>query len=290
MVMKMTKKSIAILIMWINILALLTGCGQSEAHTVDEGVRAAIDQLVVTFYNTGKSDAILIEMDELVILNDTADADDYDMLYKSLQNKAITSIDWLIISHFDKDHIGSATKLISNFDVKHVLMPNYAEDSYYYKSMMQEIKNRNIPVTLLVNEDYTISSANGELQINGGKEPYYEDDNNYSLITAIHYGNHKMLLMGDALKKRTEEILDTQLGQEDYLLIKVPHHGDYNKKLRILFEQTKPEYAVITEDAKRERLEDKLLELLEEEDVKAFFTMDGTIELISDGTSFDITQ
>ena len=100
------------------------------------------------FLQTGESDSILIRMDSTVILVDTADSDEYAVLKAKLAEHEITTIDYLIITHFDNDHIGSAAGIIKDFAVKNVYAPDYVRDSGLYRSMMAAIESRSGITTL----------------------------------------------------------------------------------------------------------------------------------------------
>lgn len=276
-------RSYNLFFMGMILILLFTGCNKQQAKEIPSDCR-------LTFYNTGKSDSILIEIEGMVLLNDTADEDDYQMIQKSLEEKKIEKIDYMIISHFDKDHIGSAAKIIENNDIGCVLMPDYWENSEYYQNMITAIQNKGIERKVL-DEDYSITTTNGSITISAPHENSYKDENNFSLITTVSYENTSFLLMGDALKTRTEEFLaDTALTEGEYDVIKLPHHGDYNKKLKSLMDTVKPQFAVITVDASEERVEDKLRSLLEESVGEAFYTYDGEIVATSDGNIVNITQ
>ena len=96
------------------LLLLLAGCGGREKGA----------DLQLTFLDTGKSDCIVIEAGESVVLNDTADADDAAAICAYLDERGTTRIEYVILSHFDKDHIGSAADLLYRYEVGCVLMPD----------------------------------------------------------------------------------------------------------------------------------------------------------------------
>lgn len=109
----------------------LAGCGGGKESGVS---------LKLTFLDTGKSDCIVIEAGESVVLNDTADADDAAAICAYLDERGTTRIEYLILSHFDKDHIGGAAELITRYEVGCVLMPDYEEDSEPYLALVRTIE------------------------------------------------------------------------------------------------------------------------------------------------------
>lgn len=242
-----------------------------------------------TFLDTGKSDCIIMEMGDAIVVNDTADADDAADICAFLDERGVERIEYLILSHFDKDHIGSAAALLSKYDVGCVLMPDHEEDSEPYLMLTQALAQTGAEERRLV-EDYSFTLAGIVFTVDAPEEVFYDDDNNYSLITTVTCGETRLLLMGDALKKRTGEFLDSDAGEERYDLIKMPHHGDYNKKLSELFALARPEYVILTAGEERTRVEDKTIELLEKSGCQAFYTDEGTVTALSDGRTVTVMQ
>ncbi len=267
------------LLLLLFLLFLVTGCSGEEKGTL----------LKMTFLDTGKSDCIVIEAGGCVVVNDTADADDAGAICAFLDERQTKRIEYLILSHFDKDHIGSAAKLIGDYEVGQVLMPDYEEDSEPYMALMGALEETGTSYVRM-REATSFSLEGIVFYVDAPREAVYENDNNYSLITAVINGNNRFLLMGDAQKIRTEEFLESPAAKARYDLVKMPHHGDYNKKLKELFLTAKPRYAVLTPDAERTRVEEETLALLETGRCSAFYTDEGTITVTSDGKNVAVSQ
>lgn len=282
MIRKILQRIISLpMISILIIMLLLTGCESQNPQQKKEPCE-------LTFLDTGKSDCIIIEMDGKTILNDTADKDDYRLIQQTLEDKGVEKIDYLIISHFDKDHIGSAPQLIRNYEIGCVIMPDFWGDSYLYQDMVSAIQETGTE-QMKLDESYEFSTGKGKVSIDAPELSEYDDENNYSLITSVTYGEKNFLLMGDALKQRTEEFVDRMSTDTKYDLVKTPHHGDYNKKLKSIFEQGNVSAAVITA-AGDETIETKLMSLLEENNVDIYVTYNGTVVAKTDGKTLTISQ
>ncbi len=278
---------------------VISGCAAETASQPDRSQTAAAEEsdesaakegaLKMTFLDTGKSDCIIIEMGDAVVINDAADADDAAAICGFLEERGTERIEYLILSHFDKDHIGSAAVLLSKYEVGCVLMPDHEEDSETYLMLTQALAQSRTQQRRLV-ESFGFTLEGVTFAVDAPQEDFYDNDNNYSLITTVTCGETRFLLMGDALKKRTGEFLNTNAGEEQYDLIKMPHHGDYNKKLTELFALARPEYVVLTADKERERVEDKTIELLGQSGCQAFYTDEGTVTALSDGRTVSVMQ
>lgn len=270
---------------WFSALLLclaifVTSCGGGK----EDGV-----PLAMTFLDTGKSDCIVIEVGESVVVNDTADADDVETICAFLDERGTTKIAYLILSHFDKDHIGSAADLISRYEVGCVLMPDYEEDSEPYLALMQALQETGTESRRL-RSAFTFSLEEAAFYVDAPRESAYENDNNYSLITCVTNGKTRFLLMGDAKKQRTGEFLSSDAAKGRYDLIKMPHHGDYTKNLETLFETARPRYAVLTADPERLRVEEETVSLLETYGCEAYYTDQGTVTAVSDGETVRVSQ
>lgn len=277
--MKIYSRDTYLLILLILTITICHGCTPNKQQTTNSNFS-------MTIFDTGKSDCILIEAEGLVIINDTADYDDYDDIRQSLDTKKIQFIDYLIISHYDKDHIGSAALIINNYDVGCVIMPNCEEDSSYYTDLIKAIADKGITT---INTDYSINKGELSIDVDAPLCDYYEDDNNYSMITSVHYKDSSFLLLGDALKIRMEEYTSSH-DEYDYDVVKMPHHGDYNKVIANMVPLMDGFTAVITDDKDEPRTEDKLVELLEANECKIIYTYNGNVVITSDGNSVSVQQ
>ena len=235
--------------------------------------------------DTGKSDCIIVCMDGVTIVNDAADEDDFDAICAALERRGVQRIDHLILSHYDKDHIGSAAALVRAYPVGQIIGADYEEESVYLTLLERAAEERGTPFLRLA-EDLTVKTENGSFTVDP-PDIDYGDDNNNSLVTTVTWCGKSFLLPGDAKKNRLSELLGAAL--ESYELIKLPHHGDSNKPLLKLIAQTAPRYAVATVSP-AEKIEDKLLAALAAAGTEVFRTDGGTVSVEWTGTDFAVTQ
>ena len=256
--------------------------------------------LCIRVLDTGKSDCILITLDNTVILMDTADADDYAEIADELQSLGISRIDHLILTHFDNDHIGSASKIIEDFHVAQVYMPNYVRDSGLYRALVEALEENASRTTVTrLNDDTEIALSAGKLWINVSRvypelshqEPIPEDsmDNDLSLICGIELGDFSALFLGDAEKKRCEDFLAQTQYAGQYDFIKLPHHGSHNKALRDLLTQSGVKYGVICTDAFAS-IEAEVVTLMRNLGALTYYSYNGTMLLRTDGKTVECKQ
>ena len=271
------KRCLAAILVLCALLSLCA-CGAAAPET-DDG------PFSLDILNTGKSDCIIVCMDGVTVVNDAADEDDFDAICAALERRGVQRIDYLVLSHYDKDHIGSAAALVRAYPVGQILGPDYEEDSMYLTLLKRAAEERNTPF-LRLTENYTVETENGSFTLDP-PDIDYGDDNNNSLVTTVTWRETSFLLLGDAKKNRLNEFLDVAL--DSYELIKLPHHGDSNKPLIKLIAQTAPRYAAATVSP-AEEIEDKLLAALAAAGTEVFRTDGGTVSVEWTGKDFAVTQ
>ena len=136
----------------------------SGAYEIGAKEEKAPPAFGVELLSTGKSDCAVIFIDGLVILSDTADADDAGSIADLLRERGVERIDYIIISHYDKDHIGGAGALMRAFPVGKLLRPDYVEDSDEYEDMMAALRETGTE-DVVVTENLVIETENGSITV-----------------------------------------------------------------------------------------------------------------------------
>ena len=253
------------------------------------------------FLNTGDSDAILIRMDDTVILVDAGEADDYQTISRKLTEYGITAIDYFIISHYDNDHIGAASQILQNYTVRNLYMPDYVRDSSLYRRMVAALEGQSGVAVHRLTTDARIDLAYGSLWINptnlyeagvtlGSDDEHALEENNYSLMTSVYFGDISILLAGDAEQDRITEFVSLAGVELSYDVIKIPHHGGYDKALgNLLRENTGLRYCMV--HVRSEAVaEASLVTAIRSSGAAAKFTCNGNISFSTDGESMTVYQ
>lgn len=240
----------------------------------------------VTVLDTGKSDCIIIETGGKVVLIDSGRDKNAGEIIEHLNNKGIKTIDYFILTHPDKDHIGGADKIIQAMDVKTLIHSSYNADTKQYNQYIKASKEKQlIPRTLSEALEFSIGEARFTLY--PPNELQYKEDNDYSLVLSVVYVENSFLFAGDAEVKRLKELMS--LNKLQHTFLKVPHHGRYNKQTKAFLEDVKPKYSVIT-SSDEEPPSKKTLAILDSLNIKTFLTSNGTVYCTSDGKNIIITQ
>ncbi|MBR2827856.1 MAG: MBL fold metallo-hydrolase [Bacilli bacterium] len=246
-----------------------------------------INDLEIYFFQAGKADAILISKNEKYMLIDTGESTLSTTILNYLKERNINRLEYLIITHFDKDHVGSASTIIDQIEIGEVLQSNVPKESEYYEKYLNSLKEKNItPTTITKEEIYTLSDL--EIKVIGTNTIYEKNtSNNSSLIVEITNKNNKFLFMGDCENDRIKDFLTSN--EETYDFIKIPYHGNYLKRLEELIDETSPTYGVMT-CSKEEGCEEETIEVLNKNNIKYYMTKNGSIRIISNGDKITIKQ
>jgi len=246
-----------------------------------------IGNLKVNFFKAGKADAIFIYNNKFSVLIDTGESDLSDELISYIKDKNFDSIDYLIITHFDKDHVGSASEVVKRLDVKNAIHSNYPKDSEYYNKYIDALDKKNI-TPIVPTSDMSVKLDDIEMIINPPDKIYSNDpSNNSSLIVSLTYKNNKFLFMGDAKDDRIEDYLLTH--NESFDVLKVPYHGRELNSLDHLVSVVKPKYSVITSGNKKQEAEETLT-TLSKYTSKYYLTRMGSVLITSDGENINVEQ
>ena len=273
----MNKNNILIVLLFVFLLVIVLFISTTNTKNTDFNIY---------FFAAGKADSFIITKDNTVIMIDTGEKSLYEDIDTYFKKHNISKIDYLIITHFDKDHVGSAGDVINNYKVDKVLQSNYPKESKVYNKYLEALENNNItPITVREKMNFTISDVSFEI-IPPEKELYEIDpSNNSSLITSITYKDTSYLFTGDIEKDRLKEFNNNNTRVYDF--IKMPHHGDYDEGIEELITSINAKYAVITSSLE-EKEADKVVKILNSNKVKTYYTKIGSVSLDSDGTKIYI--
>jgi len=149
------------------------------------------------------------------------------------------SLDLVLFSHGDADHVGAWTDILTRYDVDYLLA------GYWFNAQTDKDNNfMPIKAGTRINFDHDI-----KLDIIGGGMTNSKNNEN-SLVARLSYGSTTFLLTGDSMAKE-ERVEINKLGyylQADVL--KVAHHGSKTSTGAYFLNFVRPHYAVISVGAK----------------------------------------
>ncbi|MDR2547587.1 MAG: MBL fold metallo-hydrolase [Lachnospiraceae bacterium] len=287
------------------------------------------DKLEITILDVGKADAILLRTANHTVMIDSGERDHEQgasagFLVDYLTEQGVVALDYLIITHFDRDHVGGAAVIIENFDVKAVIVPDYRRESRHYLRFQAAMQEKGITAQVLASKatydfyfdgvEFTVYASHQEFAeyiVHDEEEDdedyldrqHQDDDNddyiaardlpnvnNFSLVTSISHRENHFLFTADAKAARIREILATpSITEKDYVFMQIPHHGNLNRRSLEFINAIQPSFAVITCSHKRPP-DVEIIDALADIGANVFLTADGNVYLESDGLRIDVSQ
>lgn len=163
----------------------------------------------VEMINVGQGDSFLIRDKDKTMC-----VDSYSTNVSYIMNKGIKTIDILLITHSDNDHIGSAVELCTKFDVKKVIFNKYEEStiSKEITELVDDVSYLGVGDTFYFN-NHIAHVLGPSINI---------DTNNNSLVFDITLNNVSFLFTGDS-EASEENSIYTKYYKYDF--VKIAHHG-----------------------------------------------------------------
>lgn len=278
------RKTIKSYLILLCFLLPLYGCAAEKPENALDNLKVKI-----TFFDVGKGDAILIETPEHNMLIDSGYDKTAGVILSYLKKQNIQQLDYLVITHFDKDHVGGADRILQETEVLEILQPDYESDSSQYLEY-REIMNKKKLAPVLVTETLRFSLDETDFLIYPPeKSSYDEEDNDFSLVISMTCNNRKFLFTGDCEKERLNELMDQTEFDLSHDVLKVPHHGKKEKNSEEFFKSVSPKAAVIT-CAKDTPVSEEICDILNETGCKIYLTSNGCVTLLCDGDTIQIIQ
>ena len=214
------------------------------------------------------------------------------------------TIDLLIITHTDNDHIGGFVGLssqegvlsINDFTYDYIIESGHVADTQVYKSLMTLVQNSNAKVCTGYE---SITGANecaksfklGKATLEVLDTGFYSSTssaNDRSIVTLLTHNEVTFLFPGDL---EDDELLAQNLNHID--IFKASHHGASSANSETLLNTISPEVIIISTgldgftkyDIPQQITLDRMYQ--ETNEIYATFTT-GTIKITSDGTNYNI--
>ena len=83
-----------------------------------------LEALKITILKVGKADAIVVQAGNETLVIDAGEDEDGEEVAKFLTDQGVHTVNTLIITHFDKDHVGGADTLVESLEVGQVFVPD----------------------------------------------------------------------------------------------------------------------------------------------------------------------
>lgn len=243
------------------------------------------ETLEVHYIDIGQGDATLIKCGGHAMLIDGGNHNMGTTVQLYLKNQGVESLDYVIGTHPDADHIGGLDVIVYKYDCANILLPDYEKDTKTYTELIDVIRERSYQITYpLPGTTYQLGDARFTILAPISND-YGSNANNYSIALRLTYGENSFLFTGDAEAESEAEMLKSgeELKADVY---KVAHHGSDSANTQAFLDAVDPTYAVIScgEGNSYGHPHAEILNRLRQMGIETFRTDEqGSILAVSDG-------
>jgi competence protein ComEC len=204
--------------------------------------------LRVTFLDVGQGDAIFIESPNgnQMLIDSGPDKNILNALGRVMPFYD-RSIDFVISTHPDQDHIGGLPEVFKNYSVLEYFTNGMISETGTFKEVEQEIIDNNIDTGIL-REGEIIDFGDGVLLkiLYPNLPPEGKNTNEYSIVAKLFYGDSSFILTGDAPTDVLNFLVNTDGINLKSDVLKVAHHGSKNSLSPEFLSAVSPEYSIIS--------------------------------------------
>lgn len=177
----------------LSLILLLFTLVPQSALTVNA---AAGGDMEVHFLDVGQGNAILVQSGGQNLLYDGGDQSHADQVVSYLQQQNVETIDYMISSHYDEDHLGGLVKCLNSFNVSNVLGSDYVHTSNLFNTFMNTATANAIIVQYPSVGD-TFDFGTGSFTVLA-PDGISQNSNDNSVVIKLENGSNSFIFTGDA--------------------------------------------------------------------------------------------
>ncbi|MEK7596405.1 MAG: ComEC/Rec2 family competence protein [Patescibacteria group bacterium] len=204
--------------------------------------------LTVAFLNVGQGDAILIDTpgDQQILIDGGPNRRVLAEISKIMPFYD-RSIDVVIATHPDSDHIGGLPEVLSRYDVNFFIEPGVESTNVVGKELEKIIEEKKLKKVLARRGMKFVLSDNAYLLILfPDRDVSRMDTNDASIVAKLVYGNTSFLFTGDSPQKMENYLVSIDKENLDIDVLKAGHHGSKTSSSESFIGYASPEYAIIS--------------------------------------------
>ncbi len=198
----------------------------------------------VTAIDVGQGQSVLLQCEQVRVLvdcgGDSGEADG-ELVARELLMRGELSLDALVLTHYDTDHICGMEQLLSRIEVQMLFLPDISDDSGNREWVLRLAHNAGVPVYLVREDTY--------LDFQGGSFALYPPQNsnadNDGLVVLMTAGDYHALVLGD-MDRNAEQRLLTRCELPQLEVLVAAHHGSKYSTGEALLERIAPEIVIFS--------------------------------------------
>lgn len=206
------------------------------------------DKMKVVFLDVGQGDAVFIQASNgrQMLIDGGANASVLRELGRIMPFYD-RSIDVVLATHADQDHIGGLVEVLKRFDIDMFVRTNTTSTSAVYVELENMIRQKNIKEEVIISPE--IISLGGGIEFDilfPDKDTAGWDTNDASIVGKLFYNQTSFLFTGDSPQKIEKYLVNKYGSLLDSDVLKAGHHGSKNSNSEIFVGTVSPSYTVIS--------------------------------------------
>jgi competence protein ComEC len=244
--------------------------------------------LQVSFLDVGQGDAILVTTpDGVQVLIDGGSGGAVVRELAKVLPRYDRSLDMVVATHFDKDHIGGLIDVLARYEVANIIRTHNEHDTGIARVFLEAVEHENaFEYQAIAGQVYLLGASTTLTIFSPAGDVRNHESNAASVVAKIQYGETAFFLTGDA-----------PIGIEEYLVraygmylksqvLKLGHHGSRTSTSPLFVAAVAPDFAVVSAGKNNSygHPHDEVVKTIQEAGVELLNTAEqGMITIHSDG-------
>jgi len=235
--------SALIIAVFLAVVAFLQG-----QDVLPETVNPNVDgKVYLHIIDVGQGSSTLVQQGNAGILIDAGELDYGSTVSDYINACGIEELKYVVASHPHSDHIGGLPRVLENYEVGELLMPEIAEENLpttrVYECLLDTVIEKEITASYCeVGDVYTLGDIKMEIL---GPCAQSDDLNNMSAICKLSVGETDVMVLGDAETEELKSVYSRGGNFESEILI-MGHHGSRTSLYKDFLAEVDPIDAVIS--------------------------------------------
>ena len=266
--------------------------------------------LRVTFIDVGQGSAALLELPGgYCILADGGGFSNNEIfdigarvVAPFLWHKKIKTIETLILSHPNSDHLNGLLYIAEHFHVKNMWTNSQARDTRGYRQLMEVVRRKKINKPDfrdlgrqfdISGVDFTVIHPDADFLDKVKTDPRYRRVNSNSLVFKASLGKTSFLFTGDITASAEKKITTATGDRIGSTVLLIPHHGSLSSSSPVFINSVHPDIGVISVGWKNRfnHPHPQILERYRQRGVKLYRTdRQGAVQFVTDGKDLRVSS
>jgi competence protein ComEC len=245
---------------WVALALVLSAIAADIGYWTYQ--RLGRQDLRATFLDVGQGSAALLELPGgycmLVDGGGYSDNAAFDVgariIAPFLWQKKIRTVETLILTHPNSDHLNGLIYIAKHFNVHHIWSNGEPGNTSGYRQLMKTIRDENITHPMFWKLDRQVEVAGVKIEILNPPPGFLErrqaepwrDLNNNSLVARFTSGAISLLLCGDITAKAEKELVTREGDRLKSTVLFIPHHGSDSSSTPAFIDAVQPQIGIVS--------------------------------------------